>query len=269
MQDSIKKNYKLVDCFNTIFANNTLQIPRLFAYDEVDSTNNVAKLYAEGNGSSDTGAALFFTRTQRAGRGTRMRTFESPRDSGLYMSLIIRPKEDVVFATRITMLTAVAVCRVINRLIYGNEAKIKWVNDITISDKKLAGILTESALDVSGKTRYIIIGIGVNLKPGGHSPEVEKIMTSLLEYGIDISAEKLSALITKELLLELERGGYDFIDEYREMSSILGRRVTVTDFNGAYSATALSIADDGALIVKRDNGEETTLISADVSVRPL
>ena len=266
-----KHSNELLDAhFNKLFANNTLQKPLIFAFDEVDSTNTEAKLFAEGRPTDDKRVALFFTRTQRAGRGTRMRTFESPRDGGLYMSLLLYPNEDAFFATRITMITAVVVCRVIGRLLRDNAtARIKWVNDITINDQKLAGILTEARLDERGRTGYVIIGIGVNLTPSLHSDEVRKIMTSLAEHGVKISPEELAALITEEFLLATKSKEYKFIDEYRRLSSVIGRQVNVIAANESFSATVLEIADDGAIIVRREDGRKERLISADVSIRAI
>lgn len=269
MQDLIKSNEWLIGCFNSIFANNTLQKPLIFAYDEVDSTNTIAKLYMENGGTPGDGGALFFTRTQRAGRGTRMRTFESPRDGGLYMSLVVLRSEVASYATRLTMIAAVSVCRALKRATGDNlPVKIKWVNDITIDDKKLAGILTETKLDECGMTKYVIIGIGLNLKDAEHSREVKQIMTTLGEHGVEISAEELCALITEELLLAINSEKDDIIDEYRALSSIIGRRVYVSTKDENYEATTIDIADDGALVCMTDTGERVSLISADVSIKP-
>lgn len=269
MQKTNYKNELLVSCFDKIFANNTLQKPLIFAYDEVDSTNTEAKLYANRCGEGESRVALFFTRTQRAGRGTRMRVFESPRDGGLYMSLLIWPNERVDIITRVTMLSAVAVCKVIGRLLGDDEkAKIKWVNDITINDKKLSGILTEAKLDENGIARYVIIGIGINLTPSSHSNEVRAIMTSLEEHGVNITPEELSALIAEELLLSLNGKDYDFLDEYRRLCSVIDRDINVVTVSGSYHARAVGVADDGALIIEKENGERARLISADVSIRP-
>lgn len=270
MQKTNDKNELLVSCFDRLFANNTLQKPLIFAFDEVDSTNTEAKLYAQGCGEGESRVALFFTRTQRAGRGTRMRTFESPRDGGLYMSLLVFPNERVDIATRITMLSAVAVCKVIGKLLGDSErAKIKWVNDITIEDKKLSGILTEAKLDECGVARYVIIGIGVNLTPKAHSDEVRAIMTCLDEHGVNITPEELCALITEELLLSFTRDDYNFLNEYRRLCSVIGKDISVFTANGSYPARALGIADDGALTIEKENGEIENLISADVSIRPI
>lgn len=260
-------NKRLNDCFDTLFANNGLQKPVIFAYDEVDSTNTEAKNFAE-RGERDGGAAIFFTRTQRAGRGTRMRMFESPL-GGLYMSLLAYVSEAASCAVRLTMLAAVSVCRALRKI--GGDtigAKIKWVNDITVNDRKLAGILTEASLDARGMTKYVIIGIGLNLKDAPHSDEVRSIMTTLEECGVNISAEELCAAITAELLGALNQSANEIINEYRALSSIIGRRVYVNSSDGIYEAKVLDIADDGALICINSSGERVSLISADVSVRP-
>ncbi len=266
VQSNRNDNKRLNDSFDTVFANNSLQKPLIFSFDEVDSTNTEARIYAEGEGAGLCDAAVFFSRVQRAGRGTRMRSFESPR-GGLYMSLLIFGASCDRLMPHATALAAVAVCRALRRVRPDIDAKIKWVNDITVNDKKLSGILCESSLDEYGGAKYIIIGIGLNIEPGEHSEEVLSIMTTLFELGVKASAEELCAIITEELLLHFDKEKTDIMNEYRRLSSLVGRDVTVFSSDENYIATALAIADDGALVCKKDTGEIVNLVSADVSVR--
>ena len=124
----------------------------------VDSTNLECKRrIREGRELPD----LLVANEQTAGRGRLGREFESPEDSGIYMSLHLLPclqAEDMVL---ITSAAAVAVCRAI-RAVTGDEPVIKWVNDIFLHDKKICGILAEAITGSDGRI-HVVLGIGINV----------------------------------------------------------------------------------------------------------
>ena len=141
----------------------------LQVYKTITSTNTVLKaLAAEG---APAGLALI-AGEQTAGRGRMGRSFYSPADSGLYLSLLLRPNVSAVEATRLTACAAVAVAETIEEL-SGRPAQIKWVNDIFVDGRKVCGILTEASVDCeNGMMHYVIIGLGVNTRvPAGDFPE--------------------------------------------------------------------------------------------------
>ena len=116
---------------------------KLQVYKTITSTNTVLKaLAAEG---APAGLALI-AGEQTAGRGRMGRSFYSPADSGLYLSLLLRPNVSAVEATRLTACAAVAVAETIEEL-SGRPAQIKWVNDIFVDGRKVCGILTEASVD--------------------------------------------------------------------------------------------------------------------------
>ena len=110
---------------------------------------------------------------QTGGRGRTGRSFYSPADTGVYMSLLLRPENcSPAVAVKFTTMAAVAACRVIEK-VSQKKAQIKWVNDVFIEDKKVCGILTEGAVSLEkGSLEYVILGLGLmSIRLGADFPE--------------------------------------------------------------------------------------------------
>ena len=132
---------------------------KVFRYESIDSTNNEAKRLLK----AEKGDFLVIADEQTAGRGRQGKSFYSPKDTGIYMSLVKRRGEALADAVSATTAAAVAVCRAIEAL-SDKKPAIKWVNDIYLGSNKIGGILCESVN--SGNNRdsaAVIIGIGLNL----------------------------------------------------------------------------------------------------------
>ena len=130
-------------------------------YDELESTNQTAKKEAM-MGEAGHGAFVI-ARSQTAGRGRRGREFYSPADTGLYMSVILKPQGTIHDSLLITTAAAVAVYRAVAQLC-GIQLDIKWVNDLFYKGKKVCGILTEAVTDFeSGNIEFVVVGMGLNL----------------------------------------------------------------------------------------------------------
>lgn len=204
---------------------------------------------------------------QSGGRGRQGKSFLSPV-GGLYMTLALPANIPIEQATRATSCAAVAVCLGIES-VCDAKCGIKWINDIYLGGKKLSGILAESVNDYETMTsRYLIIGVGVNVDvtPKVTDSAVEAV--SLKDCGFDVSRDLLCASITKELLLAYS-GGFDFssyAEEYTRRSILLGREITFTSNGIIKHGTAKRITDRGALVVQSE-GKEITLDSGEVSVR--
>lgn len=266
--ESFARNFHREDEITCIFANNDLQNISVFAYDTVDSTNTRAKLFAKSC-VAGISPAIFISRAQSAGRGTRARTFESPDGAGLYMSLLFPENmlnSDPIYLTSYAALT---VSRAISLLSDGKiEPKIKWVNDIVIADKKLAGILTEASLSDSGE-KFFIVGIGINLMTANHSNEVLGLMTSLSEHGVEIDTYELAASITRAFFSSLgEFGSPKITEEYKSLSSLISRRVCITGTDCGCVGTAIDIDENRAIVIKLDDGSIKKYFSGDASIRP-
>ena len=241
---------------------------RVFRYGMTDSTNTRAKEYARSAGSEGS-PAVFITRAQSAGRGTRGRAFESPDGAGLYISFLIYPALRPADAALITTYAATRVCRAVERVAGGTQAKplIKWVNDIYLNGKKLSGILTEGAPDDNGALAYAIVGIGINIRSGALPHGLCEIATSLADNLINTDTDTLAAILTEEFFGGLAELGTDAaMREYRERSLLPGRRVRILSGGGEEEVTVTDIGDDGSLIATDSMGNIKKFISADTTI---
>lgn len=232
-------------------------------HDTVDSTNSQAKrLLADGF----SGEALVVAAAQTAGRGRRGRSFYSPRDTGVYMTLILRPEGEVSDLVSLTAAAAVAVVRAIEGLTDARPA-IKWVNDVYLEGKKLCGILTEASTDKDGL--FLVPGIGVNVNTEEFPPELRPVAGSLfLHSGKKTELEDLArALIQQmdELYAAWKADKNAFLEEYRALCVNTGREVLIGD----RPAKALGIAEDYSLLAEYPDGTKENIACGEVSVRGL
>jgi len=231
-------------------------------FDTVGSTSTEAKLRKDEGRPT-----LFVAEEQTGGRGRSGKSFTCPRGDGIYMSLLFYPRSSAAEATGITAYTAVAAARAIDRLT-GVKTGIKWVNDLYLGGKKIAGILTEGRAAVDGSLEYAIIGIGINLHPTDLG-ELNSIATSIeAEGGAPTCRAELIAEIIRELYAGLDDPTADSVkNEYLSRSVIEGKRVTVTVGDTVRRATAIRLDRELRLLVSYDDGGEDWLSSGDVSLR--
>lgn len=224
------------------------------ALTETDSTNRVAKELARQGAVHGTVVTAL---RQTAGRGRLGRSFFSP-ESGIYLSVILRPQLPPADWTLVTPMAAVAVCRAVEELC-GISPRIKWVNDLYQGDKKLCGILCEGAGDA------VIVGIGLNyaMPPDGFPSDIPATALYPPEGG-PVSKETLAEAMAKAVLAAQP---HECINEYRSRNLVPGREITVYPVSGVpYSAKALNIDDRGRLVVQAESGI-LTLDSGEVSIR--
>lgn len=240
--------------------------------ESVNSTNRRAKeLAAEGAVSG----TVVVSAAQTEGRGRRGRSFLSPAGKGIYLSYLFRPQCTPQDSTVLTALTAVAVRRAILSAT-GLVVDIKWVNDLLLNERKIAGILTELSLESeSGHIDYAVIGIGINVSEEKEDfpEELQRKASSLTaESGIEVSAPRLAAALISELDrmtagFPSENGGY--LAEYRAANLTVGREVVVRAPDGDRPAVAVGVGDDFSLRVRFSDGEEKDIFTGEVSVRGL
>lgn len=229
-------------------------------FDELDSTNNEAKRRAFDGAHEP---VLIIAERQSAGRGRMGRSFYSPEGTGLYMSLLVSIDGGFRNTVGITSAAAVAAVRAI-REVCGVETGIKWVNDIYLGDKKIAGILAESFS--AGDDFFAVIGIGVNMYTSEFPDELRGRAGSIMSDKGNRSS--LAAAITKELVSLIRKlPNKDFMQEYRESSIVLGKEVTFVENGLSFNGFAESISDDGALTVVLENGDTHVLKSGEISLR--
>lgn len=230
-------------------------------FDEIDSTNTEAKrMVADGF----LGDALLAAHTQTAGRGRMGRSFYSPLATGAYFSILHTLTTPLCDAVAITSAASVTVMRAIRNLT-GIQTQIKWVNDLYYNDKKICGILTEAIS--AGESTHVIVGIGINLSTADFPAELTEIAGSL---GAQIDVAKLIAQIFCEIHRYLENPeSREWLEDYREHSCVLGRRVAWGSEGVLHEGFAESIDADGALLIRAENGELIRLHTGEISLKPL
>ena len=238
----------------------------------LDSTNNAAReLATEQSEKSD---ALIVAAAQTAGKGRMGRSFYSPEGCGLYVTLLVHPECDAVESVKLTCAAAVAAARAIDYLLGEQEARIKWVNDIYLRGKKVAGILTEGQLSIeSGQLEYAVVGVGFNLitPDGGYPEEIRQRAGAIFEDSASMPFDvynRLAAQFANEYYrIYPELNPDAFLDEYRARSFIIGRTVTVFRGNDSWEAEVAAINDDFSLSVRSADGKIERLSSGEVTLK--
>ena len=247
----------------------TCPLPEIELHESIDSTNLRCKILAEADAPEGT---LVLAGHQTAGRGRLGRTFFSPADTGLYMSLLLRPSIPPEEALSITACAAVCVSEAIEA-ISGRRTGIKWVNDIYLDGRKVCGILTEAAFTPSGDTlRYAVLGIGVNVAPpeGDFPSELTGIAASVFgEPGEDMRP-RLAAEITNRFFRYYPRlMEKEYWQGYRDRLFLRGQPVQILWGSGKGCGICMDVDRDFRLLVQREDGTLQAVSTGEVSVRPV
>ena len=233
-------------------------------FKELTSTNDRAKELAAAGCPEGT---LVVAEAQTAGKGRLGRSWHSPLGSGLYFSLVLRPKFAPHLAPRITLLGGVAVCRAIRGLT-GVEAGLKWPNDVLVRHRKVAGVLAEMEAEADA-IHHLILGFGVNVNMESCDlPAPIKGTSLMLETGKRHSRAQVMARILLEveelwgrLLLE---GFTPIAEHWRQLSITLGRLVGVEREGGVVVGRARDIDQEGALLVMDQGGHSHRITHGEV-----
>lgn len=241
----------------------------LSVYSTIDSTNNALKKEAAAGAPRFT---VIAAAQQTAGRGRMGRSFYSPTQSGIYLSILLRPDFSAEKAGLITAGAAAAAAKAIES-VSGAKTEIKWVNDILIGGKKVCGILTEASLDCeNGKLNYAVVGIGINVCPpaGGFPPEISMTAGSIFPESpsADINCSLAAAVIDSvtEYYKKLESD--EVYSEYISRSCVIGKDVYLIPCGGEKQAAHISGIDRSfALIARLPDGSEKRVSSGEISLR--
>ena len=234
--------------------------------DEINSTNS----YLKNNAENLKDGAVIIAKKQTAGRGRLGRSFISEK-GGLYISLLIKPSLCAEKSLFITTTTAVAVARAIET-VSDKKTGIKWVNDLFIDGKKVCGILVEGAANQkTGLLDYAVIGIGVNVyePESGFDAEIKDIAGAVFGKNNDNgNITRLAAEILNQLSdLLAEPHSKEVLNEYRNRSVVIGKKVDIIKDGNTASATVIDIDNDAAIILELSNGEVIKKISGEISIR--
>ncbi|MDR7075305.1 BirA family biotin operon repressor/biotin-[acetyl-CoA-carboxylase] ligase [Neobacillus niacini] len=270
-----RKGYRIVKTPEKITADElrlgltTKFIGKNLHYEEtVDSTQKIAHRLAYDDAPEGT---VIIAEEQVSGRGRMARRWHSPKYTGIWMSIILRPNISLPKAPQLTLLTAVAIVQAIEELT-GLLPEIKWPNDILIKGKKVTGILTELEAE-SDRINSIIIGIGINVNQTKEDfpSDLEQIATSLLlEKGETVSrADLIKGIFTnleKLYLLYLEEGFLPIKLLWESYAISIGKKITARTLTQSIIGKALGITDDGVLMIEDDHGKIHHVYSADIEL---
>ena len=235
----------------------------ILRFDILESTNteaiNQAKLGA-GEG------LCVVADEQTTGRGRHGRTWISDKGSGLYFSIVLRPKLAVRFLPLITLMAGVAVVDALSE--FAVDSDIKWVNDVLVNEKKICGILAETGESAGGLV--VVVGIGINLKSTNLPDEIAGIATSVEAEIGPVDRDEVLAALTRYLnyfyeILLGENGPAEIIREWQRRSSyFVGKNVRV--LVGAETITGVTdgLENNGALRVRTDGENIRIIQSGDV-----
>ena len=270
-----KRGYRLLEPYDSllpVFLKKGLQTswagqPPIIYAESMTSTNAVLKQAAESGAGHGT---LALCEEQTQGRGRRGRSWVSPKGQGLWMSLLIRPKLPPAKAQLITLAAALAMAEAV-AVETGLTTQIKWPNDLVVSGKKICGILLELSGDLD-HIAYVVVGTGLNVGKDAFPPELAQQATSLeglLGQPVKRAPILRAYLTAMEHHMEsLEKSGLaGILPSYEKRSCTLLKPVRVEGGGESFSGLAAGLDEDGALLVKLENGTLRRVLAADVSVR--
>lgn len=247
--------------------------PHVLLFDEIDSTNTECKRriqelpYGEDIFFHIPEGTVFLSDYQTAGRGRMGKSFLSPKGSGLYFSILTKPKGQNKNPLVLTCHAAVAVKRAVQEL-FGIKLSIKWVNDLFYKGKKLVGILAEGQLNDSSSLTYCIMGIGINLflPESGFPEELSGIAGALFDY----DEEKKENLNRNQFLASILFHYFSLLDldkveeEYRRENILLTKDILFTENHQDFLGRVEGILEDGSLSVRCRDGSTKIVSSGEV-----
>ena len=241
----------------------------LLWFDTIDSTNTRARDLAKQGAPHGT---VLIADHQTGGRGRLGRSFHSPAGSGIYMSVILRPRCAPQQIMHLTCAAAVAMCDAVENSA-GFRPGIKWTNDLVWGKRKIAGVLTELGFDHRGNVDFAVVGIGINCcqRETDFPEEIRSIAGSLSSVSgqeinrAAVAAAMMDALYRMDAYLLTDKA--QILRQYRTDCITLGQEVSLVRGEEIRHGTALDIDDDGALLVRLPDGSTEVVNSGEVSVR--
>lgn len=215
---------------------------KFFYYQLVKSTQDLAKEYLANSQEP----AAFIARGQSAGYGKSGRGFYSPENTGLYLSIalpkfaLIRTKQNLL-----TPAISVEVVKVLKQNFPERSFCVKWVNDIYLNERKIAGILTENM--ISG----LVIGIGINISTKNF-PVAIKNKAGSIQASFDF--KELGKQVVDAILqaTKIYQTG-SFLPMYRKLSNLIGRRVILKLGKQDVTGQVVDFDDQGRIVLETNH----------------
>jgi len=239
---------------------------RIYHFFKTDSTNRVA---LELGHAGEPEGAVVLAEEQTAGRGRAGHNWHSERATGIYATVLLRPRLAPVQAPLLTMMAGLSAHAAV-QAVTGLSVDLKWPNDLLIHGKKVGGILTEMHAEPT-QVRFVIVGIGINVNQEKFPADLAGICTSLrMETGKKQSRLEVLVRLLREFEGDyqelLKDGPGSVVRRFEATSSYArGKRVRVTNGKESFVGVTAGLEEQGLLRVKRDDGETTTVIAGDVA----
>ncbi|HFI0458120.1 TPA: bifunctional biotin--[acetyl-CoA-carboxylase] ligase/biotin operon repressor BirA [Streptococcus suis] len=236
-----------------------LQLPVHLNADS-DSTQLDAK---QGIEAGHTSPALYLAPYQNKAKGRFGRPFYASKSGGIYMSLRLSPHVPFLEFKPYTILAAAAVVKAIQSLC-DLDVQIKWVNDIYLGQKKVAGILTEAISSMENqRVTDVIIGVGINVHIDDFPKELRQSAGNLFDDQPPFTRNQLITAIWKAFIETDEK---ELIALYKEKSLVVGQQVSFIENQVEYKGTAIAVTDTGNLVIQLDNGKAKIISSGEISL---
>lgn len=237
---------------------------KLITLDEVDSTN----IYAKSNLAMLDDKTIVHALRQTSGRGRLTRKWVDLGEGNLFLSFVLKPSNSFCEVySNLTQYLSVVLCHVLEE--YGLETQIKWPNDVLISGKKIAGILSETVMQ-GNNFKGLVLGIGVNLnaKQADIDAIPDKIATALnIELNRDIEMNEFIQKLSDKFFADYDEflaKGFEFIkSDYISRAAFLDTEIAVQVFNDIKRGVAKSVNNLGELVLEQD-GKEFVLMIGDI-----
>lgn len=273
--DAVKnRGYRLAE-YNDILSEQSIQkylsngnrTFRLQVKKSVTSTNELVKQQAF-QGAKE--GLVVIAEEQTCGKEKSGRVFYSPKGTGIYMSILLRPEVKVEQALSITTAAAVAVARSIE-FVSSRKAEIRWVNDVYCDNKKVCGILTEASCNIeTSKLDYVVLGIGIHVKmperglPEGIENETDCVFKQI---ETDVRSQLVAEVLKQFWDFYLNLDGKLFLEEYKERSCLIGKDVVIERKDGDKEGKAIAITDQCHLLVQLQDGSVEELSAGTVRLK--
>lgn len=239
---------------------------RVEILDQADSTNAVVAARAR---AGEPAWLVVVAEHQIAGRGRLDRTWETPDKAALTFSVLLRPDVTAERWPWLPLLTGYAVRSALRGA--GADACLKWPNDVTVHDRKVAGILLERVDTPQGPAA--VLGIGINVSQVREELPVDTA-TSLALEGVEADRTALLGAVLDGLVEQYGEwraaGGGSLAASYQRVCSTIGREVRVDlPAGGTLTGVASGVDGAGRLLVESDGTTVAVGAGDVVHVRPL
>jgi len=220
-------------------------------------------------------ALALLAERQSGGRGRRGRSWASPLAANLYLSVSRGFGGGLARLGGLSLAAGVATVDALHALGFA-DVRLKWPNDLVVEDgdglRKLGGLLVEGGGELAGHARAVI-GLGLNVRmPEAFGHRIDQPWIDLSQLSPQLpSRNLLAATVLSRLLPALalfdREGLTPFLSRYAAFDALRDREVVLQRGDGERSGTVLGVADDGALRLRFDDGDEARVHSGEVSVR--